>query len=77
MKKLDQQGIKIIVDATNDLLKKVLPYHPFLIKPNHRELEELFNVKIENKKILFTMLENFKNKEQSMCLFLLEKMVLF
>ena len=39
MKKLDQQGIKIIVDATNDLLKKVLPYHPFLIKPNHRELE--------------------------------------
>ena len=44
MKKLDQQGIKIIVDATNDLLKKVLPYHPFLIKPNHRELEELINV---------------------------------
>ena len=52
MKKLDQQGIKIIVDATNDLLKKVLPYHPFLIKPNHRELEELFNVKIENKEDL-------------------------
>ena len=52
MKKLDQQGIKIIVDATNDLLKKVLPYHPFLIKPNHRELEELFNVKIENQEEL-------------------------
>ena len=52
MKKLDQQGIKIIVDATNDLLKKVLPYHPFLIKPNHRELEELFNVRIENKEDL-------------------------
>ena len=46
------KGIKIIVDATNDLLKKVLPYHPFLIKPNHRELEELFNVKIENKEDL-------------------------
>ena len=45
-------GIKIIVDATNDLLKKVLPYHPFLIKPNHRELEELFNVKIENQEDL-------------------------
>ena len=52
MKKLAQQGIKIIVDATNDLLKKVLPYHPFLIKPNHRELEELFNVRIENKEDL-------------------------
>ena len=52
MKKLDQQGIKIIVDATNDLLKKVLPYHPFLIKQNHRELEELFNVKIENQEDL-------------------------
>ena len=42
----------ILVDATNDLLKKVLPYHPFLIKPNHRELEELFNVKIENQEDL-------------------------
>lgn len=52
MEKLSDKGIRFIVDATNELLKKVLPYHPFLIKPNHRELEELFQVKITNQKDL-------------------------
>lgn len=32
---------KIVVDATGDLLMNVLKYHPFLIKPNIHELEEL------------------------------------
>jgi 1-phosphofructokinase len=36
-------GAQFVVDAEGDLLKKVLPYHPFLIKPNHHELGELFN----------------------------------
>ena len=27
-----------VVDATKDLLVKVLKYHPFLVKPNHHEL---------------------------------------
>lgn len=48
MKRLKDKNIKVIVDATNDLLMKVLPYHPFLIKPNHRELEELFNTSINS-----------------------------
>lgn len=52
MKLLADKKIKIIVDATNDLLRKVLPYKPFLIKPNHRELEELFQTKINNEKEL-------------------------
>lgn len=34
---------KIVVDATKELLLNVLPYHPFLIKPNIHELEELFH----------------------------------
>lgn len=34
----------IVVDATKNLLENVLPYHPFLIKPNHHELGELFGV---------------------------------
>lgn len=34
---------KFVVDAEGELLKKVLPYKPFLIKPNHHELGELFN----------------------------------
>lgn len=41
--------IKVVVDATGDLLKKVLPYQPFLVKPNHYELGELFGVTLTNK----------------------------
>lgn len=50
MKQLEDKKILIIVDATNNLLKKVLPYHPFLIKPNLHELEELFATKITSQK---------------------------
>lgn len=35
---------KVVVDATNTLLLKVLRYHPFLIKPNNIELGEIFDV---------------------------------
>lgn len=45
-KKLEEKDIKIVVDATGDLLLKTLRYHPFLIKPNQYELGEIFNVKI-------------------------------
>lgn len=48
MERLLDKGIKIIVDATKDLLLNVLKYRPFLIKPNHHELGELFNIKIKN-----------------------------
>ncbi len=44
MKRLDGKGIRIVVDATNDLLVNVLEYHPFLIKPNNFELGEIFGV---------------------------------
>jgi len=40
----DASGPMVVVDATKDLLRNVLPYHPFLIKPNHHELGELFGV---------------------------------
>lgn len=53
MKRLAKQSEKcgvagplIVVDATKDLLMNVLPYRPFLIKPNHHELGELFGVTI-------------------------------
>ena len=48
MDKLKDKNIKIIVDATKDLLLNVLKYKPFLIKPNHHELAELFNTEIKN-----------------------------
>jgi len=44
MEYLDGRGVRIVVDATKDLLINVLPYHPFLIKPNNHELGEMFGV---------------------------------
>ena len=41
---LKDKNMKIVVDATKDLLLNVIPYKPFLIKPNNHELGELFNV---------------------------------
>ncbi len=40
---LADKNIRIVVDATRDLLVNVLKYHPFLIKPNNHELGEIFN----------------------------------
>lgn len=40
--RLQGRGIHFVVDATRDLLCNVLPYHPFLIKPNNIELGEIF-----------------------------------
>ena len=40
------KGVKTVVDATGDLLRNVLKYKPFLIKPNREELEELFDIKL-------------------------------
>lgn len=48
MSRLDGKGVKFIVDATGELLLNVLKFKPFLIKPNHHELAELFNVEIKN-----------------------------
>lgn len=49
MEHLKEKKLKIVVDATRELLVNVLPYHPFLIKPNNHELEEIFRVKINGK----------------------------
>lgn len=49
MERLQEQGVKFIVDTTGESLLKVLKYNPFLIKPNHHELGELFGVKINSK----------------------------
>ena len=40
--RVNDRKIDVVVDATRDLLKNVLKYHPFLIKPNNHELGEMF-----------------------------------
>ncbi|OAT87869.1 1-phosphofructokinase [Candidatus Arthromitus sp. SFB-turkey] len=47
MKQLSTKNVKIIVDARNNLLLNVLKYRPFLIKPNHNEISEIFNKEIK------------------------------
>lgn len=49
LKELDGRGVQFVVDATRELLLNVLPYGPFLVKPNNYELGEIFGVKLERK----------------------------
>ena len=44
MERLSKKNIRIVVDATKNLLMNVMPYKPFLIKPNNHELGEMFGV---------------------------------
>lgn len=46
--RLQNKKIKVIVDATSNLLTNVLKYRPYLIKPNDEELGEIFNVEIKD-----------------------------
>ena len=39
--RLQGRGVRTVVDATQNLLLKVLPYEPFLVKPNNHELAEI------------------------------------
>lgn len=48
MKRVEDRDIKVIVDATKNLLLNVLKYKPFLIKPNNHELAEMFNVELNS-----------------------------
>lgn len=43
-KTLYEKGVNLVVDAEQDLLMNVLKYKPFLIKPNHHELGDMFGV---------------------------------
>lgn len=45
--KLDPE-VDLVVDAEKYLIMKILKFKPFLIKPNNLELEEMFDVKLQN-----------------------------
>lgn len=48
LERLKNKGIEFVVDAEKDLLLNTLKYKPFLIKPNHHELSEIFGVEIND-----------------------------
>ena len=62
MEMLDSKGIRIVVDATRDLLMKVLPYHPFLIKPNNHELGEIFGVELKTRESVVPYAKQLQKK---------------
>lgn len=47
LERLSGKNIRVIVDATKDLLLNVLKYKPFLIKPNNHELGEMFGLELK------------------------------
>lgn len=48
MERFSGNGFRIVVDAEGDLLSGTLKHHPFLIKPNHHELAEMFQCEFAN-----------------------------
>lgn len=46
MREYSKRGVKVVVDAGGQILAEVLQDKPFLVKPNHHELSELFGVAI-------------------------------
>ena len=48
LERIKDNGVTVIVDATKEILLNTLKYHPLLVKPNKEELEEMFNVTINN-----------------------------
>lgn len=62
MEHLADKSIKIVVDATCNLLLNVLKYKPFLIKPNHHELGEIFNTQLKTDEEIISCAKNLQAK---------------
>ena len=62
MERLQTKGVRIVVDATKDLLLNVLKYHPFLIKPNNHELGEMFGVTLKTDEDIITYAKKLQEK---------------
>lgn len=62
LKRLDNKGINFVVDATGDLLLNTLKFKPFLIKPNHLELGELFNTSADDDEAIIELAKKLQSK---------------
>lgn len=49
MERLAARGVMTAVDATGELLVNVLGHRPFLVKPNHHELGEIFGIELKDR----------------------------
>ena len=62
MERLNGRGVRIVVDATRGLLLKVLPFHPWLVKPNNHELGEMFGVELHDEEDIITHAKKLQAK---------------
>lgn len=62
VKMCNENGVKVIVDASSVLLWNVLEHAPFLIKPNKDELEDLFYRDIETKEEVVFYAKELQNR---------------
>ena len=49
IRRVSSGNVHVVADVAGDLMKEILPYRPFLIKPNHHELGALFGCRIESR----------------------------
>lgn len=61
MRQLFHRDIQFVVDASKDLLTNVLIYRPFLIKPNHHELGEIFGDTIQDEEQIVYYAKELQN----------------
>ena len=59
--RVEKNGVRLVVDAAGDLLRAVLPYHPFLIKPNRDELAALFGEKPETDEAVLNLAKRLQD----------------
>ncbi|MBQ8133395.1 MAG: 1-phosphofructokinase [Clostridia bacterium] len=62
LQRLSRKNVITVVDASKELLLNTLKYHPFLIKPNRQELEEIFHAEIESSADIEKYAAELKNR---------------
>ena len=62
MERYQEKHLSFVVDATKDLLRNVLKYHPFLIKPNNHELGEMYHVTLTTKEEVIPYAKKLKEE---------------
>jgi 1-phosphofructokinase len=53
-KKIQKNGAEFVIDTTGQALLDTLPLHPLVVKPNHHELADLFNVTFKDEQEIIT-----------------------
>lgn len=47
--RLEGKHVRAVVDATGELLVRTLVYRPYLVKPNHHELGDIFGIRLHSR----------------------------